>query len=343
MTEGTFYKPPGGTLNGSGYGTIDAAKALAEAATMSPPQARPAALGALPRRPPVAPAVPTTGSVLTKDLVTDAIISVAALAALLVPITWYGSIVRRRDRELALVAANRAQRGWRGVSGIPADPLLDHFGPQDATAAAPMGGRSLPGPRYQPRPALTGRSTLTSAFAPRPLAAPHADARPGGDAPRSDAWASASYREPGRASDNADARTTSAQWHGGQAGSQFTGEQNSQASDQMPGQPTLRHAPVSGSPPWEPAPPPTGELPWAVYPAPAPGSGSGPVGQPTSQAPPESLWGPGPAASSAPPSMFGPDAREEQDERADAHRPESGGRPIYIWKPETSGDGGGTG
>jgi subtilisin family serine protease len=342
MTEGTFYKPPGGPLNGSGYGTIDAAKAIAEAATMSPPMAMPAAFGAVPRRLPVAPAVATTGSVITKELVTDVIISAAALAALLVPITWYGSIVRRRERELALAAANRAQRGRPVTGGMFADPLLDYFGPEDAIAAAPIGSRALPGPRYQQRPALTGRSTLTSAFAPRPLAAPPPEPRPAGAAPRSDAWASASYREPGPASYPADAWTTSEQW-GGQAGGRFTGERSGRVSGQVPGQQTVRHAPVSGSPPWEPAPPPSGELPWAVYPAPAHGSASGPVGPPTRQAPPESLWGPGPAASSAPPSMFEPDASEGQDGRADARWPESGNRPIYVWNPESSGDGEGIG
>ena len=32
MTAGTFYKPSGGASNGSGYGTVDAAKAIAGAA-----------------------------------------------------------------------------------------------------------------------------------------------------------------------------------------------------------------------------------------------------------------------------------------------------------------------
>src|SRR5260370_1424130 len=76
---------------------------------------------------------------------------------------------------------------------------------------------------------------------------------------------------------------------------------------------TRGHAPVAGSPPWEPAPQPTGELPWAVYPGPAQGPAMrgtfGPVGPDsqhgtqgpdglhglhgpaTSQAPPESVWG----------------------------------------------------
>src|SRR5262249_5826285 len=143
--------------------------------------------------------------------------------------------------------------------------------------------------------------------------------------------------------------------------------QNSQASDawanadarnrQSPGQEgqTLRHAPVAGSPPWEPAPQPTSELPWAVYPGPAQGpamSGTfgpagpdsphrtpdtyGPRGSGARQAPPESEWGPGPVTrSSAPSSMFEPDPREAPTERPEAGRTDSGGRPIYVWDPES--------
>jgi Subtilase family len=335
MTAGTFYKPQGGAL-GSGYGTVDAAKAIADATSMSPPQARPAAFGALPRRPPVVPPVPTTGGVIIKDLVTDAIISAAALAALLVPIMWYGSIVRRRDREFALAGADRGRPGRPGTGGMLADPLLEYFGPQDAPAAVMTGSGSRPGPRYQPRPALTGRSTLTSAFAPRPLPAPHAESGPAGGAPRSDAWANA-YREPGYPSSGNEAWTAPAQRYG-QADDQFPGQPSghppAHAGGQMPGHPTLRHAPVSGSPPWEPAPPPTGDLPWAVYPGPAPSSLGGPVAPPTRQGPPESLWG---SAAAAPP-MSESDTADGPDERPDARRSDSAGRPIYIWNPDTSAD-----
>ena len=340
MTKGTFYQPQAGLATGSGYGTVDAAKAITEAAAMSPPHARPASLGALPRRMPAVPGVPSNGSVIARDLVTDGIISAAVLAALLAPIMWYGSIVKRRERELALAAAERAQytRRGSGQRGMVADVLLEYFEPQDAPPAiGSPGGRPVPGSRYQPRPALTGRSTLTSAFTPRPLLpAPAAQARP---SPGSGEWASADTRIP----------------------------QNSQASDawasadaesrERPGQAgqTLRHAPVAGSPPWEPAPQPTGELPWAVYPGPAqgpamrgtfgPDSQHGTQGQPghhgpyspaTSQAPPESVWGQEPVTrSSAPHAMFEPDPRDAYAERPDASRTDSGGRPIYIWDSDS--------
>jgi len=349
MTKGTFYQPQGGVASGSGYGTVDAVKAISQAAAMSPPHARPASLGALPRRMPEAPAVPSNGSVIARDLVTDGIISAAVLAALLAPIMWYASIVKRRERQLAMAAAERAQYGRRayGQGGMIADALLEYFEPQEAPPAIRgAGGRPVPGSRYQPRPALTGRSTLTSAFTPRPmLPAPPVAGSPAAQADRAardrepDLWTSADtgIAQSSHAPDawaSADARHRQ---RPGQAGQ------------------TLRHAPVAGSPPWEPAPQPTSELPWAVYPGPAEGPAmrgtfgpAGPDSPPgaqdthspyssaTRQAPPESVWGQGPVTrSSAPSSMFEPDPLEAQAERPDTGRTDSGGRPIYVWDPES--------
>lgn len=337
MAHGTFHRQPGGLSSGSGYGTVDAAKTIAEAATMSPPRARPAARGALPRQRPVTPTVPSNGSVITRDLLTDAFISAGILACLLVPVTWYGSIIKRRDRRVALAAADRAQRSRLayGQRSTGADPP-EYFEPQDAPAAVPPAPqRSLQGPRYQPRPTLAGRSTLTPAFAPRPvLAAPEGPADVWGGSPA----APRSPGAPGQAG------------HGGaDPRPQPTGAGQSR---------TLRRAPVAGAPPWEPAPEPTSELPWAVV--------SGPAQSParraamrwrTSQAPPESIWGPQPEPPSpGSRSPFDPDPRQEQpgsgpgqgpDRRADSgwrsisgRRTGSGERPIYIWDPETSADDG---
>ena len=140
------------------------------------------------------PSVPSNATVILRDMLTNLIIVVGLLACLLVPITWYGSIIKRRDRRVALAAADRAQhsRLANGQRGLGTDPMLEYFGPQEVPATA---GSQLarPGSRYQPRPSLSGRSTLTPAFAPRPmLAAPpvtadHADAWSGASGP-ADAW-----------------------------------------------------------------------------------------------------------------------------------------------------------
>ncbi len=114
--------------------------------------------------------------------------------------------------------------------------------------------------------------------------------------------------------------------------------------------PTLRRAPVSGSPPWGPAPRPTSELPWAVVQGPQAGGGL-PLGQALAgagaepggagrQGPPESAWESRPAtASSAPRAIFDPGQPHEAAEFGPGipepfqRSTDSGGRPIYVWNP----------
>src|SRR4029077_4174081 len=98
---------------------------------------------------------------ILRDVVTDALISAAVLACLLVPIMWYSSIMKRRDRRVALAAADRAQHSMLGSSGrvIGDDPLLDFFGPQEAPAGIPAGPRrGGSGARDRPRPPPPGRA-----------------------------------------------------------------------------------------------------------------------------------------------------------------------------------------
>jgi hypothetical protein len=382
MTHGTFYRPLGGLRNGSGYGTVDAAKAISEAATMSPPHAKPASLGALPRRVPATPSVPSNGSVIARDLLTDGILSAGLLACLLVPITWYGSIIKRRDRRVALAAADRAQHSRLGYGGgLGADPMTGYFGPQDVPAGP--GPRRAAGTRYQPRPSLSGRSTLTPAFAPQPMLpsppmtadtadpfAAQGQPAAGGFGRTDDAWGSSGAWGTPDGWSGADA------WSGGEAvsGPRAWGDSPGAAAGSRPpgtGQGhsrTLRQTPVAGAPPWEPAPEPTSELPWAVLSGPAQGPARRPgLGAGTRQAPPESIWDPRTAAQSpAPGSLFDPDASEDRgdagqasvhgqgsgrvagpDRRDDSdwrsitgHRSGTGERPIYVWDPETSADDG---
>src|SRR5258708_39898005 len=60
-----------------------------------------------------------------------------------------------------------------GHGTMLADPLLEFFGPEHARPAGPASKRPIPMPRFQPRPALVGRSTLSASLAahspmPRP-------------------------------------------------------------------------------------------------------------------------------------------------------------------------------
>ncbi|MDR2986215.1 MAG: S8 family serine peptidase [Nocardiopsaceae bacterium] len=391
MTHSTMYYQPGGLSTGSGYGAVNAAKALEVAATLSPPHAKPAGHGALPRQHPSEPSVPSNLAVISRNLLTDTLLALAVLACLLVPIMWYGNIMKRRERHIALAAADRAQHSMLGGGGhgIGADPMLDFFGPQEEPAGITAGPqRPASGPKYQPRPALSGRSTLTPAFAPRPLLpAPHpADAGAWDSSPpwshadqasSSGAWDDAAPGDAGRPVAPSRAGADPA-WDDAAPGDAWGAPARPPAADhddrprgsdrgQDQGRSsTLRHAPVAGTPPWEPAPEPTGELPWSVL----PGPGQGPVRDAgydsrPKQGPPELLWDSRSASQSAPPSpMFDPDLREDDpdaagrsagrqvpgpDRRSDSdwrsipgRRGGSGERPIYIWDPDRATDDDGT-
>src|SRR5215472_1985439 len=374
MTHGTVYKPANGMLNGSGHGTVDAEKAILAAATMSPPHAKSAFLGALPRRHPAAPHLQSQAAIIERDLLHDGALSAVLLAALLIPIAWYGYVVRKRDRRAALVAAewDREVRP-RAERGMLADPLLEFFGPQHASPAAPNAERrALAGSKFQPRPALEGRSTLTSAFAPRPMLAaaaepadPAAMTGPPTLAAAPVPSAPAAYAPPvstGWADQGQQAGGATADPHhggAGAAGSQPFAVTNPDAvfrpSGQLPQ--TLRHAPVSGAPPWGPAPRPTSELPWTAvqgpqadsglsFGRPATSAGSTPGAAAYRQGPPESAWEAGPAsASSAPQPIFDPGPSPGQAQRGPGIREpfqrttDSGGWPIYVWNPGSEAGG----
>ena len=348
MAQGTVYQPRNGVADGSGYGTLDAQKAVARAAAMSPPGARPASLGALPRRQPVMPPVRTSTSIIESDLMMDGAISAGALAALLVLITWYGRVARRRERPATQPTAERDSRGRaRADHGTLADPLLELFGPQHARPPDPRAGSAWSmSPRFQPRPGLTGQSTLASAFATRQmLPAPFG--------------AAATPVPPGQAEPASAASQHGASQHGAR-----TDAETEFRPSGMPS--TLRHAPVSGSPPWEPAPQPTSELPWTAVRGPHAAGGRaigrrGGATAPGRSGPAESAWQSRSAtASSAPGSIIDSETRPAaqggsgRDRRAGPapqpragagqsagsgqQTPDSGNRPIYTWNPADSTD-----
>jgi Subtilase family len=189
LASGTAYHRAGGRRHGSGYGTVDALRAIRAASTISPPHAELAVQGALARRRPAVPHIESQRSLITHELITDAEISAAALAVLLVPIGFYSSASRRRDRRVALAMAQRSAqvRSRQVTGGMLADPLLEFFGPQHASPLEPASQRTPVSTRYQPRPSLTGRSTLSARPA---LPAGPVPSAPSGPA-ASDPWGSA--------------------------------------------------------------------------------------------------------------------------------------------------------
>ncbi len=286
LTRSTAIKPPGGMTDGSGHGTADAARALAAAATIAAPGPQRAGGGAVSRQLPTAPsASPLAGESLRPKLERDALISLAVLVVLLLPTMAYGLLQRRRTRARARARAEQEQAA-RASYAHNGDSTADMMREYFATLPGQPGG---------------SRSAAGSAGASG--GGSHGRAAPGGDA--------GSLADSGLAPADDAARRTGVQ---------------------IPRSPltpitraaTPRPAKVSGSPPWEPAPQPEGELPWVNTPAPAALNRRGAHAPPTS-----SIW------AAASPGSPAPDAKghKASDHGADDESADPGGRPIYVWNP----------
>lgn len=109
LTRSTVFRPSGGTEDGSGFGTADAGRALAEAGTIAAPGPPRAGAGAVSNPMPAAPAPPVISDAMTAKLRRDGIISGIILAVLLVPTVVYAVMVRRRIRAIAQARAELSQ------------------------------------------------------------------------------------------------------------------------------------------------------------------------------------------------------------------------------------------
>jgi Subtilase family len=311
LTTSTVFRPANGMTDGSGHGTADAEKALAAAKSIAGPGPQRAGAGAVSRSQPGAPSVPLIDQALAPKLERDAIMSGALLVVLLVPITVFGLVRRRRRKSKEAARAERepaprtpyaAQNPHAADSH--ADQMLQYF------AAVP------------PQP----DSARTPGSSPRPVAA-HGSGYARGNGNFAGTFADTNLPS----GDDASRRA------GQRARSPLAGLSRSAAS---------RGAPkVSGQPPWEPAPKPDTELPWAANPPP-PLPRRAPMPLP---APPAS-----PSASAAAVSAFGQGGSLwETDGEGGARAPvppvdapaaeggdgaESGIRPIYVWNPGANTD-----
>jgi hypothetical protein len=217
----TMFRRPSGLSNGSGYGAVDAAKALSAAAALGTPATTQAGAGAQPRVTPRPAAAGTGAQSLISQIIRAGEISAGVLLLLLLGVLGY-ALAGRRRRPGRLPAAMAAQ--WTAghtQSRYPhapltdADRMLEHFAAPVARpdlaggridAAAPPSAASLAGGRWR------GEGDLFAA----PL--PADEAGPTGAGPIS--------------------------------------------------RPAPSRTAVAGTPPWEPAPQPEGELPWSDAPTP---------------------------------------------------------------------------
>jgi hypothetical protein len=298
LTSSTRFSSADPT-HGSGHGAVQAAAALAAAAKIAKPGLTRAGAGAVTRSQPATPAVPFVDESLAPKIERDAFISLVVLIVLLLPVGGYALMLRRRRHARLQARAEREQasRGSRGPApDARADQMLEYF--------------SKPAPAPQPPPARGSRSPANSGGA-----APRGGA-PRGGTPRSGAGYARSVG--------------SFVGSGGPPAGAFGGPPAGSFGDlggQIPRSPlaparTSNARPkVTGTPPWEPAPKPDSELPWATSPAPT-GTGrrAAPV-QNLSAPPDESIW-----------TQAGEGAQEAGDDQGDG----DASRPIYVWNPSAN-------
>jgi hypothetical protein len=298
LTTSTVFRPPNGMSDGSGHGTADAARALAAAKSIAGHGLTRADAGAVSRAQPSAPSVPFISQALAPKIKRDGLISGAVLLVLLVPIVLYALLRRRRRKvkEAGRLEHEPITRAPYGAQG--SDSPADQSQMAQYFAAVPQQAESVSGPQ-----------------------------QPVGAAPPAAAGA------PGRA-------------RGSGSGYGAFGDNSQQAPPEEAARRFLRSplapsrraavrpAKVSGTPPWEPAPKPDTELPWAASPPPAlPRRAPVPLPAPAT-APAESLWAraaasPAPAAENG----MGDGAAGAVGAAGAAGAAEPGIRPIYVWNP----------
>jgi hypothetical protein len=151
LETSTAIRPTGGLTDGSGHGTADAAKALAAAASIANPAPHRAGAGAVSRQLPAAPPVPFVDRGLGPKLERDGIVSGALLVVLLLPITIYALVRRRRRRSRALARGDRDPAGrpaYAPAGSHQGDQMLEHFAsaPAQRSPGSPVGaGRPAAG------------------------------------------------------------------------------------------------------------------------------------------------------------------------------------------------------
>ncbi|HEY6279231.1 MAG TPA: S8 family serine peptidase [Streptosporangiaceae bacterium] len=411
LTTSTIYRRRNGQATGSGAGTVDAAAALAAAASINaavtPSPSPPGQTQAAPA--PSAPAVHSTGSSLSKSLITDAYLAGAVFLLLVLGIFGFRLLRRRRARaaRLAEVRAaaqppNRKARKPGATAGarrdgsvpsplspglptttssLPAEaPLPAGAASFPAGAAAGSRGRHSSGDSF-PGGGFTGSSFSGSAGPASPRAIPGSafprgqyqglvaePAGPGGSE-AGDFGFGAGFGGPGADRggpgggwgdpSDTDAGGFGADVGGGRgsggtaAGSVTPGPAARVIGSHRLGGPRLPK--ITGRPPWEPAPEPSGEVPWALPTAGATPLGlsqpRGPVEMPL-PAPPEpdqspwdaaaqEAWPGGPAASRPVTPVGGPpDLAHEWADGPGQLEPggasEADGGSLYVWNPGES-------
>jgi serine protease len=360
LTGSTAYHPAGGRRDGSGYGTVDAAAALLAAARLA--EAVPKAAASAhpePAAPPAAPAVRSSHRSARTALIADAAIVTVVFLVLLAAILG-GQMLRRRRPVRAGLGGDTARHHRKRALARRGQGVLAGEGPLPQAFAAP---RPEPAQAFLAAPAVPPPGAGAGGGGGRPAPAPgfpeSAFPGPGG---AGSGVSRARMADPGSAPGGAAGSPPPASGlEGPGTGKAAPGQGTAPGPGAGAGLPTVRRPQVSGSPPWEPAPRPASEFPWAQPPPlAAPGSRplparAEPAGPPAQR--PRSwdeiageVWPGGPRAAApfpAPGTSAAAAVRLPAPAAATGHgppvfgppAPPRPGRPIYVWHPRSGGPG----
>jgi len=243
LITSTTYRRPGGLAVGSGYGAVNADKAMAVAGRLAAPSSALASAGAQPVQVP-APVAAAPAQGIAAQILRAGELSGALLLLLLLLIAVYAATGRRRRRPQAAVATEwtqgHGQSRYPHAGAADADPMLELFAAPDSEPErfAGYGAGHAVGYHggFEPTdPVGVSERAAWADNGDEGLFAPAGNRRLGGGP----AVASA----PGSAA-----------------------EGGSWPAHGPASRAVSRHANVSGAPPWEPAAAPDGELPWTATP-----------------------------------------------------------------------------
>ena len=166
LTESARFQHPGGQLDGSGAGTVDAARALAAAARMAEavPSAGSSPVAVSPGAQPGAPAAHASSN-LNRTLLIDVGIAVAIFLLLAVPILTYSLRRRRRARAARLAEVRAAAQPVPPRRPAPTQhAVIDTVEPDQHNY--------IPAPPNQPFPTAAPRSAASPPGASPPVPSP---------------------------------------------------------------------------------------------------------------------------------------------------------------------------
>ncbi|HYK28806.1 MAG TPA: S8 family serine peptidase [Streptosporangiaceae bacterium] len=265
----TSYRRKNGLSDGSGYGAVNASRALAAAAQFAAKPSQRAGAHAQPRQAPAAVPLASGHRKVTSELIRSGALSAGLLLLLLAAIIAYARSRRRRVAKARRAAApewtqRTAQSRYPTGRGAGADRMLEML-----AAPPPKIERPKALPTRNPRgdlgafAAVAGRQAAAQQIAGKAAAAHRGD-----------------VLQPANAG----------QVGGGMAENAELANGGDWANYSPASRAVSKRASVAGRPPWDPASPPNSDLPWTM------GSGEEPAGVQTPEAgEPAASLPPGPA------------------------------------------------